>query len=302
MSWEEGWRAFFGQIQTYIADFNSSYQTGILLAEGSMRHSLKEAMRVAYLWNVLETKRETKVALPLVLLTGETGTGKEIVARFIHFAYFRLKAQGDKNPEFAAINVANIQEEHFQSELEGWVKGAFGGATKESDGLLASNEIIFLDEVEAMPGWMQAAILRILETDQRRPLGGLGPLPLLRRAKFVCASNKVLKQLNNFRDDLRQRMSVLQIHIPPLRERRTEIPAMVKSLLNRLQVVLNLDVLTDTEIEIIGRVLSQFDQNWSGNVRQLYSVLWRYVVHIEEIEVEQRDMLLKQWADELEND
>ena len=206
-----------------------------------------------------------------VLITGESGTGKEIIARAIH----ELSPRSDG--PFVSINCAAVPETLLESELFGYKKGAFTGATKDKIGLFAAADggTFFLDEVAEMPLPIQAKLLRILETYEFVPLGSTTPVKV--DIRLVAATNKNLKELvdqNRFRADLYYRLNVIHIHIPPLRERREDILPIAYSILERVALKRNEPIkkLSDEAKELI------LNAPWEGNVRELENVLERAAI------------------------
>ena len=168
-----------------------------------------------------------------VLIRGETGTGKELIARLIH-----LLSQRRQRP-FVEINCAAIPENLFESELFGHMKGAFTGATANRQGRfeLANTGSLFLDEVGELPLNLQAKLLRALQENQVTRVGGEAPIHV--DVRILAATNRSLKELvekRRFREDLYYRLNVLDIDIPPLRERKEDIPALVSHFLKKYGV------------------------------------------------------------------
>jgi len=202
-----------------------------------------------------------------VLLTGESGTGKEVLAQSIH-----NESQRNKGP-FVAVNCAALPESLLESELFGYVDGAFTGATKGGKpGLfeLAHNGTIFLDEISEMPLKLQAKILRVIQEREIVRLGDEKVIPV--DIRIIAATNKRLKSLvenGEFREDLYFRLNVLRIHLPPLRERGEDILLLANHFLN-----LNFPSLTmnDEAKEILKQ------NNWRGNIRQLFNICERLAV------------------------
>src|SRR5258705_1939703 len=167
-----------------------------------------------------------------VLITGESGTGKEIVARAIGASSLRA------NAPFVPVNCAGIPETLLESELFGHVKGSFTGAYRDKPGKLemASNGTIFLDEIGEMTLRMQGLLLRYLETGEIQTVGA-DRVVVAAPARVIAATNRDLRQLiaqGQFREDLFYRLNVIHLVVPPLRERREDIPALIDHFLQRL--------------------------------------------------------------------
>ena len=206
-----------------------------------------------------------------VLITGESGTGKEVVARTIH----------DQSPvssgPFVAINIGGVPENLLESELFGYEKGAFTGAVGRKSGMfeLANGGTLFLDEIGDMPFALQVKILRVLQEKSITRLGGTEPLPI--NARIVCATNKDLEQMvrdGKFREDLFFRLNVVRIHIPPLRERKDDIPLLVAWILKKLNNNMgrHFSGLTPEAME----KLKGYD--FYGNIRELENILERAAI------------------------
>jgi DNA-binding NtrC family response regulator len=206
-----------------------------------------------------------------VLIRGETGTGKELIARAIHF--------GSRSAEepFIAVNCTALTETLLESELFGHVRGAFTGAVADHKGRfeLAGAGTIFLDEIGDTSLAFQAKLLRVLEERQFYPVGG----ERARRtdARVMAATNQPLEQLvkdHRFRDDLYFRLKVVEIVVPPLRERRDDLPLLAQHLLARISRDLHKDVRVLSDAAM--RALLAYA--WPGNVRELENTLTRAVV------------------------
>lgn len=201
-----------------------------------------------------------------VLLASESGTGKELYAQAIHNASAR------KNEVFVAINCANFNANTLESELFGYVEGAFTGAKKGGKiGLFeaANGGTLFLDEVSEMDYSLQAKLLRAIQEGRIRPVGGVDEIEV--DVRLISASNADLPayiQQGKFRQDLYYRLSTFQIHIPPLRERRQDIPALTDVVLSELSQKLKRSITITPEAR---RCLAVHD--WPGNVRELRNVL-----------------------------
>jgi DNA-binding NtrC family response regulator len=202
-----------------------------------------------------------------VLITGESGVGKEKVARAIHNRSTRSKN------EFVAINCAALPENLIESELFGHVKGAFTGADKDQPGLfvVADRGTIFLDEVAELPLLLQAKLLRVLQDKEVRPVGGKKTIPV--DVRVICATHRNLESLvreGRFREDLYFRLNVIPIHIPPLRERREDLKLLISHVLERLQERWGVrKTLSSEAVEYLER------HPFPGNVRQLENMLER---------------------------
>ncbi len=201
-----------------------------------------------------------------VLLASESGTGKELYAQAIHNASAR------KNELFVAINCANFNANTLESELFGYVEGAFTGAKKGGKiGLFeaANGGTLFLDEVSEMDYSLQAKLLRAIQEGRIRPVGGVDEIEV--DVRLISASNADLPAYidkGKFRRDLYYRLSTFQIHIPPLRERREDIPTLTDVVLSELSQKLKRSISITDEAR---RCLAAHD--WPGNVRELRNVL-----------------------------
>lgn len=206
-----------------------------------------------------------------VLLTGETGTGKEVFAQSIHQHSVR------KGKAFVAINCSSFSRDLLESEMFGHKAGAFTGALKETKGLFeeASGGTIFLDEIGEMAFDLQAKLLRILETGEFIKIGDTKPLKV--NVRIIAATNRDLaKEIEegHFREDLFYRLSVFQIHLPPLRERREDIPLHIKAFINTFSAKMGRTILSVSPEYI--NVLKQHP--WKGNVRELRNVIERSLI------------------------
>src|SRR6058998_157204 len=218
-----------------------------------------------------------------VLIEGESGTGKELVARAIH----------DLSPRhgkaFIAVNCAALPETLLESELFGHEKGAFTGAAERRLGRfeLANGGTIFLDEVGEMPLATQVKLLRVLEDKSFFRVGGTQPISV--DVRVTAATNKSLKEaatLGRFRDDLFYRLNVLSVYLPPLRERRSDIPLLVRTFIAEFakQHDRNFHGITPEALQIL------VDADWPGNVRQLRNLVESMVVLAPEGEIRASDI------------
>ncbi len=204
-----------------------------------------------------------------VLILGESGTGKELVARSIHF----LGTRRQKN--FVPVDCSSLAPTLIESELFGYVKGAFTGALQNKRGLLEAAEdgTLFLDEIGDLPVEMQAKILRALQEREVKPVGSTERVRL--RARIIAATNRDLENSirgGTFRQDLYFRLNVVQIKLPPLRDRKTDIPLLVSSFLEKFA---DQDHAPRTITEDAMRQLLAYD--WPGNVRELENAVERAV-------------------------
>ena len=202
-----------------------------------------------------------------ILIQGETGTGKELIARAIHDISACAGA-------FVPINCGTISPELLESELFGHVKGAFTGAQSSREGLFvyANEGTLFLDEIGEMPLQMQSKLLRVLEERVVRPVGSEREMPF--NGRVVAATNKNLAQEvseGSFREDLFYRLNVLPIDMPPLRARITDIPALVEYFSDSLARELGVPAVEFTHADFVR--LQQY--HWPGNVRELKNLMER---------------------------
>ncbi len=208
---------------------------------------------------------------PTVLIQGETGTGKELVARAIHFNSPRADAP------LIPINCAAIPRDLLESELFGHVKGAFTGATISRVGRfeLADKGTLFLDEIGEMPPELQVKILRVLQEQQFERVGGTKTIQV--NVRIITATNKDLeKEMKKgmFREDLFYRLNVIPIHLPPLRERISDIPVLIQHFLNRFNKERNRKVKGFTKEAL--QCLESYA--WPGNVRELENLVERMTI------------------------
>jgi DNA-binding NtrC family response regulator len=200
-----------------------------------------------------------------VLITGESGTGKEMVARTLH----RLSARADG--PFVPINCAALPADLIESELFGHEKGSFTGATGRHPGCFeqANGGTLFLDEIGEMPAAMQARLLRALEESKVRRLGGTAEIPV--DVRILAATNRPVEQLDRagLREDLYYRLNVFCVHLPPLRERKSDIPAITTAIIGQLNQKHGCQV-TNIHPSALEHLM---EHNWPGNVRELRNVL-----------------------------
>src|SRR5246127_1212924 len=205
-----------------------------------------------------------------VLIYGESGTGKELVARAVHACSPR------SGEPFVSINCGAFPETLLESELFGYVKGAFTGANQNKSGLfeVAAGGTIFLDEISEMSVSMQVKLLRVLQERALRPVGGAQETAV--DVRVIAATNKDLNQMvaaGTFREDLYYRVSVIPIHVPPLRERRDDIELLAAHFLRKYAAAAQKSILRVREESVAG--MRSYD--WPGNVRELENTIERAV-------------------------
>ncbi|OAQ21182.1 sigma-54-dependent transcriptional regulator [Thermosulfurimonas dismutans] len=205
-----------------------------------------------------------------VLITGESGTGKELVARAIH------ELSPRKNKPFLVVNCGGIPASLLESELFGYKSGAFTGATKDKPGLfaLAHQGTIFLDEIGDLPPELQVKLLRVVENKTFTPLGSTKEVKV--DVRIISATNKNLEEevrAGRFREDLYFRLNVLSIHLPPLRERKEDIPLLVNHFLKKYARKMKKDVQGISEYAL--KALMEYD--FPGNIRELENIIERSV-------------------------
>jgi transcriptional regulator with GAF, ATPase, and Fis domain len=223
-----------------------------------------------------------------VLIRGESGSGKELVARAIHFSSKR-----NEGP-FICLNCAAITETLLESELFGHEKGAFTGATDKKIGKFEASDhgTIFLDEIGEMAYNTQAKLLRVLEGHPFERVGGSTPIRV--DVRVVAATNQPLEQIikeGKFRRDLFYRLQVVEIHVPPLRDRRTDVPMLAEHFLKRFTRETGRKIRGFTAAAL--QKMEQYD--WPGNVRELRNVIERAVALSHGSQLDTSDILLSTW-------
>jgi DNA-binding NtrC family response regulator len=235
----------------------------------AQRHYLGPMICVnARMRSLLDLAQRAASVSASVLITGETGTGKEVVANAI-------RQMGPRqNKPFIDINCAAIQSTVLESELFGYEAGAFTGAEKRKHGLM---------EVSSMPTDMQPKLLRAIEEQKFRRVGGTSELKV--DVQIIAASNRDLPTMvaeNNFRSDLYYRLKVVELHLPPLRERRDEIPELVGLFVrqNNRRMGKNVTGVTPRALHAL------VDHTWAGNIRELKNVIERAMLFCDEAEID----------------
>ena len=216
------------------------------------------------IYDLIERIRESSNS---VLITGESGTGKELVAKAIHYSGAR------KEGPFVAVNCAAIPETLLESELFGYKRGAFTDAKTDKKGLIfgATEGTLFLDEITEMSPLLQAKLLRVIEEKEVRPLGDTNAHAI--DARIISASNRDMKDhihQGRFREDLYYRLKVIDIELPPLRERREDIPLLVQHFMSKLgKEPKRVSGVSEDALKIL------INYSWPGNVRELENIIQR---------------------------
>lgn len=242
---------------------------------GSIKNIVGNSSKMQAIYQMIETVAEVQST---VLITGESGTGKELVARAIH----------DRGPRaekpFISINCGAFTETLLESELFGYIKGAFTGANTNRKGLFeaADKGTIFLDEIGEMTPAMQVKLLRVLQERRVRPVGAHEELPV--DARVIAATNRDLKQMSvdgTFREDLFYRISVIPISLPPLRERPEDIPELVSHFVEKFCK------LAGRTVSVSPKTMGMLENYvWGGNVRELEHTIERAVALERENEIQ----------------
>ncbi len=248
------------QLDAYITEDSEVYQLENSLI--GRTHSMQE---IAKYIGQLSSNRVS------VLLQGESGTGKELIAKIIHYTGI------SKDKPFIAVNCSALAENLLESELFGHEKGAFTGAIKNKKGKfeLAHDGTIFLDEIAELSINLQAKLLRVLQEREFEKVGGEETIPM--KARIIAASNKNLEKLveeGKFREDLYYRLRVFTITMPPLRDRKEDIPLLVVHFLKKINKELHKNV-KKIPIKVMEKLQDHF---WPGNVRELENTLRQAVV------------------------
>ena len=224
---------------------------------------------------MFETIKRLSQSDGTVLITGKSGTGKELVARAIHYNGLR------KQKRFVAVNCGAIVDTLFESELFGHKKGSFTGATSDKEGLfkVADGGTIFLDEVGEIPSHLQVKLLRAIEQKEITPVGKTDPVTV--DARIIAATNKDLRQeveKGKFREDLFYRLNVVEIHLPSLTERPSDIPLLANHFLDLYRKQMNRAIKGFSNEAMTSLV----NYRWKGEVRELENVIERAVIFCDE--------------------
>lgn len=221
--------------------------------------------------NIFDVIKKVAQYKSTVLISGESGTGKELVARALHY-------NGERSPNpFIPVNCGAIPENLLESELFGHAKGAFTDAIRTKKGLFeeADGGTLFLDEIGELPGQLQVKLLRVLQEGEIRRIGESKPIQI--DVRIVAATVKELaKEVSEgrFREDLFYRLNVLPIHIPPLRERKEDIPLLIHHFIQKFDQAMNKNV-TDIDHKALEALMNY---KWYGNVRELENTIERAIV------------------------
>jgi DNA-binding NtrC family response regulator len=259
-----------GVMQAALASQKSRDELVALAARGSIAGDiLGKSPAIRDVWKQIGAVSTTRAP---VLITGDSGTGKELVARAIHNAAPDMTAT-----PFVAVNCSALAPGVLESELFGHVKGAFTGAIGDRPGRfeLAGRGTLFLDEIAEIPVELQAKLLRVLQERTFERVGDAKPLAL--DARIIAATHRDLGAMvakGTFREDLYYRLRVVEIHLPPLRERAGDIPVLVEGLLAKITRDLGKDIryVTPTALARLAA------RDWPGNIRELENTLTRAVV------------------------
>jgi two-component system response regulator PilR (NtrC family) len=225
-------------------------------------HSIKK------IYDMIDAVAETDST---VLITGNSGTGKELVARALHFKSKR------KAKPFIAVNCGAISENLIESELFGHKKGAFTGAISDKDGYMkaAQGGTLFLDEISEMPPQLQVKLLRSIQEKEYTPVGTTSSLPV--NARFIASTNRDLMEEvreGRFREDLYYRINVVEIHLPSLKEREEDIPLLADHFLNKYRKELNKNI-KGIDGDAIRAILAH---DWKGEIRELENIIERAAI------------------------
>lgn len=223
---------------------------------------------------IFETVKKVAQTDGTVLITGRSGTGKELIARAIHYNSRR------KDNRFIAINTGAIVENLFESELFGHKRGSFTGASSDKEGIFktASGGTIYLDEVSEIPHHLQVKLLRAIEQKEIIPVGTNFPIKV--DVRIIASTNRDLKQeveKGTFREDLYYRLNVVEINLPPLSERREDIPLLAQHFMEKYRIEMNKNI-KGIDNQVIHALLHY---NWKGEVRELENIIERAVIFCE---------------------
>lgn len=260
-------------VKQAIDSKNLSEKLTALISENTEAYSIENSVigKVPAMKEIYKRIGQVSLNRVNVLIQGESGTGKELISKVIHHTGIT------KDHPFVAVNCTALAESILESELFGHSKGAFTGAIRDKRGKfeLAAKGTIFLDEISEISPDLQVKLLRVIQERNFERVGG--EESILINARIIAATNRDLKQLvksGKFREDLFYRLNVFPIYIPPLRERREDIPELVIYLLNKINKSLHKNV-RKVPLEVMELLRNR---EWVGNVRELENILMQAVV------------------------
>ena len=239
-----------------------------------------KSSQIKNVYDMIETVAETDST---VLITGKSGTGKELVARALHFKSKR------KNKAFIPVNCGAISENLIESELFGHKRGAFTGAISDKEGFFKASDggTLFLDEISELPLNLQVKFLRVLQEREFTPVGATSPISV--NIRFIASTNRDLKQeikAGKFREDLFYRINVIEISLPSLKDREEDIPILADHFLNKYRKEMNKNI-KGIDSEAL-RALMHYD--WKGEVRELENIIERAVIFSKEEFIAVKDL------------
>jgi len=251
-----------------------------LAADSTFHNLVGEAKSMTQLFEMVRKLATVKTS---VLIVGESGTGKELFARAVHYNGMT------RDKPFVAVNCGAIPDSLIESELFGYRRGAFTGAVRDKKGYFeaAHHGTLFLDEISTLPLSVQSSLLRALEQRVIVPVGDTEPRPV--DLRIIAASNRDLKKMvedSEFREDLLYRLDVVKLELPPLRQRKEDIPALAHHFLKKYTQQMNKRVLGVTNDAM--RAMLAYE--WRGNIRELENVIERAVIFAEGRHIETHDM------------
>ncbi len=270
---------------------NRSILTEQLASQSTFHDLIGESPAMANLFGLVKKLSSVQSS---VLIVGESGTGKELFARAIHYNGIT------REKPFIAINCGAIPENLIESELFGHRKGAFTGAIKDRIGYFeaANGGTLFLDEISTLPIQVQSSLLRVLEERVVVPVGDTRPRPV--EVRIIAASNQNLQtqcKEGKFREDLLYRLDVVRLQLPPLRQRRQDIPLLAQHFLDKYTRKMNKNVTGISN----SAMRAMLNHEWRGNVRELENVVERAVIFAEGRDIEASDLPFQSTASDLDS-